>query len=91
MTKRSAIKRDIFAELVEGFDALGKQRQGKITLRTFKVQSKPAPNFSPQDVLSVREHLHLSRPYSPAICAPIRSRYRNGNKTALNPTLKPPC
>jgi putative transcriptional regulator len=55
-------KRDIFAELVEGFDALDKQREGKITLRTFKVQCKPAPALSPQDVLKVREQLHLSRP-----------------------------
>ncbi len=55
-------KRDIFAELTEGFDALGKQREGKLTLRTFKVQSKPAPVLLPQDVVSVREQLHLSRP-----------------------------
>ena len=55
-------KRDIFAELVEGFDALEKQREGKLTLRTFKAESKPAPTLSPQDVLNVREQLHLSRP-----------------------------
>ena len=34
-------KRDIYAEIVEGFDALEKQREGKITLRTFNVESKP--------------------------------------------------
>ena len=55
-------KRDIFAELVEGFDALEQQREGKLTLRTFKVESKPVPMLSPQDVLNVREQLHLSRP-----------------------------
>jgi putative transcriptional regulator len=55
-------KRDIFAELTEGFDALKPQREGKLTLRTFKVQSKPAPTLSPRDVVSVREQLHLSRP-----------------------------
>ena len=55
-------KRDIFAELTEGFDALKRQREGKLTLRTFKVQSKPAPVLSPQDVVSVRAQLHLSRP-----------------------------
>jgi putative transcriptional regulator len=52
-------KRDIFAELTEGFDALKQQREGKLTLRTFKVQSKPVPTLSPQDVVSVREQLHL--------------------------------
>ena len=55
-------KRDIFAELTEGFDALKSERQGKLTLRTFKVESKPSPVMSPQDVLNVREQLHLSRP-----------------------------
>ena len=55
-------KRDIFAELTEGFDALKSERQGKLTLRTFKVESKPSPVMSPQVVLNVREQLHLSRP-----------------------------
>ena len=55
-------ERDIFAELTEGFDALQSQREGKLTLRTFKAKSNPAPTLSPQDVVSVREQLHLSRP-----------------------------
>lgn len=55
-------KRDIFAELTEGFDALKQQREGKLTLRTFKAASKPAPTLTAQDVVSVREQLHLSRP-----------------------------
>ena len=55
-------KRDIFAELTEGFEALKQQRKGKLTLRTFKAASKPAPTLSAQDVVSVREQLHLSRP-----------------------------
>ena len=55
-------KRDVFSELTEGFNAMKSQRQGKLTLRTFKVESKPAPVLSPQDVLDVREKLHLSRP-----------------------------
>ena len=32
------MKRDIFAELVEGFEALEDERQGKVTLRSHKVQ-----------------------------------------------------
>ena len=55
-------KRDIFAELTEGFDALKSEREGKLTLRTFKAESKPAPVLSPQEVLQVREQLRLSRP-----------------------------
>jgi hypothetical protein len=39
-------KRDIYSEIVEGFDALEKQREGKITLRTFNAESKPVPKSS---------------------------------------------
>lgn len=55
-------KRDIFGELTEGFDALQRQREGKLTLRTFKVESKPAPDVSAQEVVNTRERLNLSRP-----------------------------
>ena len=55
-------KRDIFAELTEGFDALKSEREGKLTLRTFKVESKPAPVLLLQDVIQVREQWRLSRP-----------------------------
>ena len=55
-------KRDIFAELTEGFDALKSERTGKLTLRTFKAENKPAPLLSPKAVVQVRELLHLSRP-----------------------------
>jgi putative transcriptional regulator len=55
-------KRDIFAELTEGFDALKAERESKLTLRTFKLESKPVPVLQPQDVIQVREQLRLSRP-----------------------------
>jgi putative transcriptional regulator len=55
-------KRDIFAELTEGFDALKAGREGKLTLRTVKVDSKPAPVLTPQELVGVREQLNLSRP-----------------------------
>lgn len=54
-------KRDIFSEIVEGFDALTAERKGKLTLRRLQVESKPVPVLEPQEVLAVREKLHLSR------------------------------
>jgi len=54
-------KRDIFSEIVEGFDALAAERTGKLTLRHVSVESKPVPVLKPQEVLAVREGLHLSR------------------------------
>ena len=55
-------KRDIFSELTEGLDALKSERECKLTLRTFKIENKSLPELSPQQVLQVRERLHLSRP-----------------------------
>ena len=57
-----SIKRDIFSELTEGFGALEAERTGKLTLRKFKVESNPVPAISAQEVMGVREQLHLSRP-----------------------------
>ena len=54
-------KRNIFSELVEGIDALKSEREGKLTLRQVKLQAKPVPVLEPQEVLAVREQLHLSR------------------------------
>ena len=54
-------KRDVFAELSEGFAALAEAREGKRTLRTHAIAFKPAPELTPEALLEVRESLHLSR------------------------------
>jgi putative transcriptional regulator len=54
-------KRNLFAELVEGLDALGDQRTGKRTLRTHSVTLKPAPKITPRELSKVRETMKLSR------------------------------
>lgn len=59
-TKRGA-KRDLFAELSEGMEALAGARQGKRTLRTHAVEYKPAPNVTPQELIRVRKSLKISR------------------------------
>lgn len=55
-------KRDIFADLMEGFDALEEARQGKRTLRTTEVEYKPAPEMTPESVRALRESLRVSQP-----------------------------
>jgi putative transcriptional regulator len=55
-------KRNLFAEIAEGFEALADERAGKRTLRTHAVDMKPAPEVSADDLLALRERLHLSRP-----------------------------
>ena len=54
-------RRDIFGELSEGFDALQRQREGKLTLRTAAVEEKPAPTITAAEVVQAREKLHVSR------------------------------
>lgn len=58
---RRSPKRRFFDELAEGFSALAEAREGKRTLRTHTVEYKPAPKITPQEVVRVREHLHISR------------------------------
>ena len=54
-------RRDIFSEIVEGFDALKSEREGKLTLHQVKMPANPVPVLTPQEVLTVREQLHVSR------------------------------
>lgn len=56
------MKRHLFAEISEVFDALVKQREGKLTLRTAKVVVKPAPMADVAALRAIREKLQLSRP-----------------------------
>ena len=56
------VKRDLFAELTEGMNALADARQGKRTLRTHAVEFKPAPTLTPKELVRVRKNLKLSRP-----------------------------
>lgn len=55
------MKRNLFNELKEGFDALEASRKGKVTLRECVVEKKPAPTITPEELLALREKLHLSR------------------------------
>jgi putative transcriptional regulator len=56
-------KRDIFAELMQGVDAMKQHREGKITLRTHQVAvarpSRTAP--SAEYFVAVREKFNVSR------------------------------
>lgn len=54
-------KRNLFAELSEGFDALGAERDGKITLRTHKVELREPKDLSADELRALRERLQLSR------------------------------
>jgi putative transcriptional regulator len=55
-------KRDLFAELTEGFEALAEERAGKLTLRTHEVEWLPTPEVTADELVALRMRLHLSRP-----------------------------
>ena len=54
-------KRDVFNEVLEGLHEAKAHKQGKITLRTHKVESKPLPEVTGETVRAVRERFEMSR------------------------------
>lgn len=56
------IKRNLFTEISEGFNALADERAGKKTLRTHEVELLPVPEVKAAELIALRERLHLSRP-----------------------------
>jgi putative transcriptional regulator len=54
-------RRNLFTELTESFDALANARAGKKTMRTHAVEDRPAPEVTADQLLALRERLHLSR------------------------------
>ncbi|MEE9927469.1 MAG: helix-turn-helix domain-containing protein [Microvirgula sp.] len=69
------MKRNLFAELTEGVDALRAEREGKVTLRKHQVERKAPPCVSAEELLALRTRLHLSRP--------VFARYLRTNERTL--------
>ena len=55
------MKRNLFDELNEGFDALKNERQGKITLKKNTVYLPELPAITSAELVRLREELHLSQ------------------------------
>jgi putative transcriptional regulator len=53
-------KRNLFDELMEGFDSLADRRAGKRTL-THAVKPEPVPEIRADELTKVREDMKLSR------------------------------
>lgn len=54
------MKRNLYDELKEGFEALESERQNKITLKQHKIESK-AVEITSDELISLRENLNLSQ------------------------------
>jgi len=54
-------KRDILSELMEGVAAVKSHRQGKLTLRNFKIEPAPLPRVDAKLIRETRRKLRCSR------------------------------
>jgi putative transcriptional regulator len=54
-------KRNLFAELTEGFEALAAERTGKITLRRHVIDVGPVLEITADELTNLRQRLNLSR------------------------------
>jgi putative transcriptional regulator len=54
-------KRKVFDELIEGVAAMKQHREGKLTLRTYKVEPSPLPKVDSKLIRDTRRRLRCSR------------------------------
>ena len=54
-------KKRIFDELIEGVAAMKRHREGKLTLRTYKVEPTPLPKVDSKLIRDTRRKLRFSR------------------------------
>jgi putative transcriptional regulator len=54
-------KRKIFNEMIQGMAAMKSHREGKITLRTYKIEVAPLPRVDSKLIRDTRKRLRCSR------------------------------
>jgi putative transcriptional regulator len=54
-------KRNVFGEMMEGVAAMQRQRKGKLTLRSYKVEPAPLPKVDSKLIRDTRKKLRCSR------------------------------
>jgi putative transcriptional regulator len=59
--KKKASKRNIFAEVMDGVAVMRAHRNGRLTLRTHRVEPKPLPALMAAEVRQIRERFDMSR------------------------------
>jgi putative transcriptional regulator len=59
--KAKGAKRKLFGELMDGLRAMKAHRQGRLTLRSHKVEPLSVPAVSAELVLDTRSTFHMSR------------------------------
>jgi putative transcriptional regulator len=59
--KKAPTKRSLFRELMAGVEEMRAHREGRLTLRTHRVEPISVPELEPRVVRETRESLHMSR------------------------------
>ena len=54
-------KRDIFGEIMSGVESMKQQREGKITLKNYKIPETDLPEISAAFIRKTREKLNMSQ------------------------------
>ena len=67
-------ERDIVAEVLDGLQEIREHRAGKRTLRTVRVEPRPLPELTPDEIRRIRENLDVSRAvFAYMIRVPVRT------------------
>lgn len=81
-------KRDLFNELMEGFDALRSEREGKITLRTTEIDMPTPINLSANEIARIRKQHNYSQAVFARMLSTKVSTLRNWEQGRSEPNAQ---
>jgi putative transcriptional regulator len=82
------MKRNLFAELKEGMDALAAEREGKVTLRKVHVEVPDQVQVSPEEIKAVREATRASQAVMARRLRVNESTYKNWEQGRTKPNAQ---
>lgn len=82
-------KRDLFAEMMQGVGEMAAHREGKITLRQYEVEEKPAPEVTADEIVALRKKMHMSQQVFARRFRISTGPCANGNRTRPSRTPRP--
>ena len=81
-------KRDLFSELMEGFDALKTEREGKITLRTTEIDMPTPIQMSANQISTIRKQHNYSQAVFARMLSTKVSTLRNWEQGRSEPNAQ---
>jgi putative transcriptional regulator len=82
------MKRNLFAELKEGMEALAAEREGKVTLRRVRVEVPDSVQVSADEIKAVRESTHSSQAVMAARLRVNKRTYENWEQGKAKPNAQ---